>query len=346
MRRQASKKKRKGKRLAAGADDVDDENTFEVEAIVGDAEIDGVHLFEVKWKGYGPEENQWLPMAHMGCPSILANYLQTRERRTADLTEFYRLLMDAQGPTISVVNTVDDVGCPKDFKYINKVIYSDEVPRPCAPLFLCECTNGCRSDCECAGECSYDENGLLKTQHIARIVECGPLCKCGDSCVNRVVQKGSSVLFEIRRFARKGWGVVAKQDLRQGTFVAEYIGEVISYDEAESRGLTENLQGLTYLFDLDRQFTGDVSDFSIDAKNYGNISHFFNHACTPNMVVHAVYIEHRDPRLHRLAFFTTRKVCAGEELTFDYAPAAVIGKGLQTITCHCGTDNCRKYMYY
>ncbi|KAJ2474618.1 hypothetical protein IWW47_006670, partial [Coemansia sp. RSA 2052] len=115
---------------------------------------------------------------------------------------------------------------------------------------------------------------------------------------------------------------------------------------AESRGLEDNSQGLTYLFDLDREFAGDVADFSIDAKNYGNVSHFFNHSCSPNMAAHAVYIEHRDPRLHRLAFFTTREVCAGEELTFDYSPAAVVGEGLQTVTCHCGADNCRKFMYY
>ncbi|KAJ2436937.1 hypothetical protein GGF42_008789, partial [Coemansia sp. RSA 2424] len=280
------------KSLGIAAEPVDGKIAFEVEAIVGDAKIDGVHFFEVKWKGYGPEENSWLTEFDMGCPDILAKYMRTRKKSTADLTAFYRLLMDAQGPTISVANTVDDVGCPEDFKFVNQVIYSEEVPRPCTPMFWCECTGGCHSDCECTSERNYDENGLLTNQSAARIVECGLLCKCGDSCGNRVVQKGSNVLFEIRRFARKGWGVVAKQRLCPGTFVAEYVGEVISTDEAESRGLEDNSQGLTYLFDLDREFAGDVADFSIDAKNYGNVSHFFNHSCSPNMAAHAVYIEH------------------------------------------------------
>ncbi|KAJ2863542.1 hypothetical protein GGH94_003536 [Coemansia aciculifera] len=309
-------------------------------------EYHGVHYFEVKWKGFDESENTWHPKADLGCPNILAQYMRTRTKNTADLTKFYDLLQDAAGLIISIVNTVDNVECPENFKYINENIYSEDVPRPCTPMFWCECTNSCGKDCECMEDSNYDEHGLLKAEGNERIVECGPRCKCDNSCANRVVQRGSNAQFEIRRFANKGWGVVAKQRLMQGTFVAEYVGEVISYDEAERRGLEDKAHGLTYLFDLDKEFTGDIADFSIDAKPHGNVSHFFNHSCDPNMSAHAVYIEHRDPRLHHLAFFTTREVSAGEELTFDYSPSVAEADGLKMDTCYCGASNCRKYMYY
>ncbi|KAJ2260865.1 hypothetical protein GGI01_002705 [Coemansia sp. RSA 376] len=344
-RKQLAQKSRIDSPSSTKSDD-DRKKSFDVEAILGDIEYHGVHYFEVKWRGYDESENSWHPKADLGYPSILAQYMRTRTKNTADLTKFYDLLQEAEGFTISVVNTVDGVECPENFKYINENIYSEDVPRPCTPMFWCECADGCSKDCECMKVCCYDEHGLLKAGINDPITECGPCCKCDNSCVNRVVQRGSNARFEIRRFANKGWGVVAKQRLLPGTFVAEYVGEVISYDEAERRGLEDKAYGLTYLFDLDKEFSGDTSDFSIDAKTCGNVSHFFNHSCDPNMSAHSVYIEHRDPRLHRLAFFTTREVSSGEELTFDYLPSVAKGDGLKMDTCYCGASNCRKYMYY
>ncbi|KAJ2414214.1 hypothetical protein GGI10_002536 [Coemansia sp. RSA 2530] len=324
--------------------DGDDKEEFDVEAIVGDMEYRGVHYFEVKWRNFDESENSWHPKADLGCPGLLHQYMQTRVKNTADLTRFYDLLQSAEGFTISVVNTVDSAECPENFTYINESVYSEDVPRPCTPMFWCECTNGCGSDCECAERGNYDEKGLLKDEDCARIIECGTHCKCDESCANRVVQRGGNARFEIRRFAHKGWGVVARQRAVKGAFVAEYVGEVISYDEVERRGLED--RGLTYLFDLDKEFTGDFSDFSIDAKSRGNISHFFNHSCDPNMSAYAVYVEHRDPRLHRLALFASRDIAAGEELTFDYSPSVAEATGLKADPCHCGSDKCRKFMYY
>ncbi|KAJ2457399.1 hypothetical protein GGF42_002700 [Coemansia sp. RSA 2424] len=319
--------------------------TYQVEAIANDLLIDSVHRFEVKWVGFGREQNSWLTEDELRpYGDILNKYKQAQEENTADLRMFKRLLADADGLPISVVNKVDCIGCPKELTYINENIYSDEVPRPCTPMFWCECTNGCRSDCECSSASNYDSCGLLKAAVKERIVECGPLCKCADNCVNRVVQRGSKVEFEIRRYAQKGWGVVTKKLLEKGTFVAEYVGEVISTDEAERRGLKDVTNGLTYLYDLDKEFTSDIADFSIDAKTHGNISRFFNHSCNPNMKTFAVYIEHRDPRLHRLAIFTTRVVKAGDELTIDYSPGADIGEGLHLEKCYCGAPKCRGYM--
>ena len=41
------------------------------------------------------------------------------------------------------------------------------------------------------------------------------------------------------------------QRIPKGSFVVEYVGEVITSDEAEIRGQSYDAEGLTYLFDLD-----------------------------------------------------------------------------------------------
>ena len=74
----------------------------------------------------------------------------------------------------------------------------------------------------------------------------------------------------------RGWGVKTRARVKRGTFVTEYVGEIITTEEAERRGEFYEQAGATYLFDLD--FDDDKAAFSIDATKYGNVSHFFNHS--------------------------------------------------------------------
>ncbi|KAJ2744343.1 hypothetical protein GGI20_003036 [Coemansia sp. BCRC 34301] len=316
--------------LAAATDDNTlpiAKRTFQVEAILNDATIKGVHRFEVKWEGFDREHNLWFTEEEFQVHGdALDRYKEERKESTADVSKFYQLLADAEGPPISVVNKADSVGCPENFTYINNNIYSDEIPRPCTPMFWCECTGGCRRDCECAKTTNYDARGLLRATVSERIVECGPLCKCADSCTNRVVQRGSKVQFELERYEHKGWGVVT---------------------EVSEEGHDPTTVTYTYMYDLDKVFiTRDVADFCIDAKTHGNTARFFNHSCNPNMKNFAVYIKHRDPRLHRLAMFTTRDARAGDELILDYSPEIDAETGLKQSKCYCGLCKCRGFLSY
>ena len=100
----------------------------------------------------------------------------------------------------------------------------------------------------------------------------------------------------------------------------EYVGEVITSEEAERRGQLYDNKGITYLFDL------DYDEFTVDAARYGNVSHFVNHSCDPNLQVFNVFIDNLDTRLPRIALFSTRTINAGEELTFDYQMKGMIFK--------------------
>jgi euchromatic histone-lysine N-methyltransferase len=52
---------------------------------------------------------------------------------------------------------------------------------------------------------------------------------------------------QVFRTNGRGWGVRALQDIQKGTFICEYIGELISDSEADRR------EDDSYLFDLDNK---------------------------------------------------------------------------------------------
>lgn len=81
---------------------------------------------------------------------------------------------------------------------------------------------------------------------------------------------------------------------------------------AEVRGKSYDREGLTYLFDLDLNESNGDCLYTIDAAKYGNISHFFNHSCSPNLQVYNVFVDCIDVNLPKLALFAKAdipKVC-------------------------------------
>ncbi|OMJ12984.1 Histone-lysine N-methyltransferase SUV39H1 [Smittium culicis] len=169
----------------------------------------------------------------------------------------------------------------------------------------------------------YNSKGLLILPESIPIYECNWTCACGPLCFNRIVQRGPTVSLQIFRTRLKGWGVRTLQPLQKGQFIAEYVGEIITNEEADRRGKKNDKLGSTYLFDLDADKEYDETcEYTIDAANYGNITHFLNHSCVPNLKIRAVYTSHWDSNLHQLAFFTTERIPAGTELTFDYNPGS------------------------
>lgn len=60
-------------------------------------------------------------------------------------------------------------------------------------------------------------------------------------------------------------------------------------------------------------------------------------------MVYSVWIDTLDKRLPRLAFFTTRSISIGEELTFDYQMNSNCDFSVDSSTkmpCLCGAKNC------
>ncbi|XP_062222246.1 histone-lysine N-methyltransferase SUVR5-like isoform X2 [Phragmites australis] len=198
------------------------------------------------------------------------------------------------------------------------------------------------------GRFAYDENSKLILQEGYPIYECNSSCTCDTSCQNKVLQKGLLVKLELFRAENKGWAIRAAEPIPQGTFVCEYIGEVVKGDEATRNAEREAKGGCSYLFDIasqiDRgivQSVGTIA-YMIDSRRYGNVSRFINHSCSPNLSTRLVLVESKDCQLAHIGLFANQDIAMGEELAYDYRHKLLAGDGCP---CHCGAKNCRGRVY-
>jgi len=271
--------------------------------------------------------------------------------------------IDIDSTKLLVENEVDLEGPPRQMTYINAYKPSDGIVIPDDPPLGCECEGGScelRNQDTCCPNMNgqlfpYTKFGKLRIEPGVPIYECNKRCKCGPNCANRVVQKGRKVKLCIYKTDNgMGWGVKTLENIRKGTFVVEYVGEVIREKEAEERGKKYDAEGRTYLFDLDFN-SGSENVYTVDAAQYGNVAHFVNHSCDPNIAVFNVWIDCLDPDLPRLCMFALRDIIKGEQLTFDYRQGRQIGiedaeseedgDGEETMECKCGTSRCRKRLF-
>lgn len=197
------------------------------------------------------------------------------------------------------------------------------------------------------GQFPYDEIGRIILDVGYMVYECNSSCQCKDSCRNRVLQKGVRLKLEVFKSRHKGWGVRAAEPISRGTFVCEYIGEVLNDKEANERGKRYDQVGCSYLYNIDAHLdvigSKSVSKpFVIDATKYGNVARFINHSCEPNLINYEVLVESMDCQLAHIGFFANRDIAIGEELAYDYRYKLLPGKGCP---CYCGAPKCRGRLY-
>eukprot|EP00966_Prymnesium_polylepis_P077984 1807760-Prymnesium_polylepis.1 len=137
----------------------------------------------------------------------------------------------------------------------------------------------------------------------------------------------------------KGWGVVAAEDIREGDFVIEYVGEVVSREEAARRE-ARCPESADYFF--------DAGPYTIDAYAVRNLAAFVNFGCQPNLEMRSVPGLHRDPKLPRVGFFAKQHIPEGRELTYRRDPNAnTVRKRAgfaNSRTCECGATTCVGYI--
>ena len=135
---------------------------------------------------------------------------------------------------------------------------------------------------------------------------------------------------QVRRSAVHGKGVYAVQDLAAGDTLIEYVGEIITWQEAQARHPHDPKDpNHTFYFHIDDKHV-------IDAKYGGNAARWINHACQPNCEADEI-----DGRVFIKAL---RKIAPGEELFYDYGlviDERYTKKLKKQYVCRCGTRGCR-----
>ncbi len=136
--------------------------------------------------------------------------------------------------------------------------------------------------------------------------------------------------FIIRESAIQGRGGFATRAIRKGERIAEYLGERISWKEADSRYDDTGMgRHHTFLFSV-------TSRTVIDGAVDGSEARFINHSCGPNC---EAVDDHG-----RIFIEAIRGIRDGEELTYDYAyerDAAHTDEDEALYSCRCGSGKCR-----
>lgn len=135
---------------------------------------------------------------------------------------------------------------------------------------------------------------------------------------------------QTRRSGVHGKGVFAVQDIAEGETLIEYVGEIISWQEAQARHPHDAAQpNHTFYFSLE---DGTV----IDALHGGNSSRWINHSCNGNCEADEVG--------GRVFIKALRNIPAGEELNYDYGliiDERYTAKLKADYPCWCGASTCR-----
>lgn len=114
-----------------------------------------------------------------------------------------------------------------------------------------------------------------------------------------------------------GFGVFAAEPVNKNRRIIDYAGELIPNNRSRPREERYLKQGCIWVFRINRAW-------SRDAAVGGNIARFINHSCTPNCWIEI------DVKTKTIWIRASRRIEAGEELTYDYATV-----GDKTIPCRC-----------
>ncbi|OWZ22751.1 Polycomb-like protein [Phytophthora megakarya] len=152
----------------------------------------------------------------------------------------------------------------------------------------CQCQRGrCRTKacpCFCAGrECDIDLCRVCCMDEIAAREKREPYGSNSDkankddkqqtSCQNRSIALGKQKHVRMGRskLSAAGWGLYVEEFVAKDEFIIEYIGEMVSQEEADRRGSVYDKVDRSYLFNLDTKTV-------IDSTRKGNKTRFINHS--------------------------------------------------------------------
>jgi uncharacterized protein len=125
---------------------------------------------------------------------------------------------------------------------------------------------------------------------------------------------------------RKGLGLYATKNIKEGARIIDYIGKIITKKQTEESEKFDNTKPI-YLFNLNKKYDldGDVS---------WNTARLINHSCSNNCDYNGTGL--------KLWVTAIKDIKKDEELTADYGFG--YDENYKQFPCKCGTKNCCGYI--
>uniref|UniRef100_A0A1I8A908 SET domain-containing protein n=1 Tax=Steinernema glaseri TaxID=37863 RepID=A0A1I8A908_9BILA len=221
---------------------------------------------------------------------------------------------------VRVINTIDDMDYGSDvFTYTAENLY--KIPESRDTVSYCKCEGGnCDPRiCNCRTKSNIRlKNGKIDPcqekidYHKSVLFECCEDCGCKGKCSNVFSNKSMPYRYEIFRRKHVGFGCRTLDRIRKGSFVCEFVGEVIAKRDATNRAVQ------SFMYTSYHHPTTEGKDSVIDPFFYGNAARFFNHSCNENLLPFRFFRAQRFIERPHIGFFAKRDILEGEELTIDY----------------------------
>jgi hypothetical protein len=228
---------------------------------------------------------------------------------------------------------------PLPYKKILRNVYTDQIRQNLLSSYSAETAPVC--DCKPSETC---EDGACFNRKI--FTECLPNCACGiyinqnssfnnfnflgPKCSNQKIRKNQWCKhIETFDTTKYGQGVRSTASIPRGTFLCEYVGEIITDEKFHER--------MTNVYSKDEHhYTMKLTqNLVIDAYRMGSIARFANHSCLPNCEIQKWTVD----GLQRMCIFSSRSIKAGEEITYDYNFQCFNSQAQQP--CYCESSKCR-----
>ncbi|CAM6092174.1 unnamed protein product [Calypogeia fissa] len=188
--------------------------------------------------------------------------------------------------------------------------------------------------CQCKppedGGVGCGENCLNRMLSIECVAE---QCPCGEACTNQQFQNRTYAPIDMYRCGKKGFGLKLAEKVPKGTFIIEYVGEVLDVGAFEKRQQEYARKGQKHFYFMTLN-TNEV----IDACSKGNYGRFINHSCEPNCRTEKWMVNGEVC----IGLFAVRDIAKEEEVTFDYNYVRVCGAAAKK--CECGSSQCRGFI--
>ncbi|XP_059301922.1 histone-lysine N-methyltransferase ASHH2-like, partial [Lycium ferocissimum] len=206
----------------------------------------------------------------------------------------------------------------------NLFLHRNRKNQPIDEIMVCHCELPSDGRLGCGDGCL---NRMLN-------IECARgTCPCGEFCSNQQFQKRNYAKLKCFKYGKKGYGLQLLENVSEGQFLIEYVGEVLDMHayEARQKEYASKCHKHFYFMTLNGSEV-------IDACAKGNLGRFINHSCDPNCRTEKWMVNGEVC----IGLFALRDIKKGEEVTFDYNYVRVFGAAVKK--CVCGSPHCRGYI--